>query len=33
MVLLFEVEGGSLYSRLENRVLGFFDAAQLSDAT
>jgi ubiquinone/menaquinone biosynthesis C-methylase UbiE len=29
MVLLFEVEDESWYSRLENRVLGFFDAQQV----
>lgn len=32
-VLLFEVEGSGLYSELVNRVLGFFDAQQVADAT
>lgn len=33
MVLLFEVEGAGLHSELVNRVLGFFDAQQVEDAT
>ena len=33
MVLLFEVEGVSLYSEMVNRVLGFFDARQVAEAT
>ncbi|MDT8304393.1 MAG: methyltransferase domain-containing protein [Anaerolineae bacterium] len=33
VVLLFEVEDDSWYSRLENRVLGFLDAQQVPAAT
>lgn len=33
MALLFEVEGDDWYSRLENRVLSFFDAQQVPTAT